>query len=150
LLRRLRFLWRPGTNGMKRISYSGYRFPPEIIQQAIWPYLRFTLSLRDIEDLLAERGIAVSYESMRRWIIHLGPMIAVDLRKRRPKPHTNWHLDEVYLKIDGRLVYATRYNHARPHLALAKGMRGGFVLSNRVTAKPILGEFYHEHYQAYF
>jgi putative transposase len=53
---------------MNRISYSGYRFPPEIIQQAIWLYLRFTLSLRDVEDLLAERGITVSYESIRRWI----------------------------------------------------------------------------------
>ena len=53
---------------MKRISYSGYRFPPEIIQQAIWLYLRFTLSLRDVEDLLAERDITVSYESIRRWI----------------------------------------------------------------------------------
>jgi putative transposase len=53
---------------MKRISYSGYRFPPQIIQQAIWLYLRFTLSLRDVEDLLAERGITVSYESIRRWI----------------------------------------------------------------------------------
>ena len=51
---------------MKRISYSGYRFPPTIIQQAIWLYLRFTLSLRDVEDLLAERGITVSYESIRR------------------------------------------------------------------------------------
>ena len=67
---------------MKRISYSGYRFPPEIIQQAVWLYLRFTLSLRDIEDLLAERGIAVSYESIRRWINHFGPMISVELRKR--------------------------------------------------------------------
>src|SRR5258707_14767594 len=93
---------------MKRISYSGYRFPAEIIQQAIWLYLRFTLSLRDVEDLLAERGITVSYESIRRWINHFGPMIAADLRKRRPKPHTSWHLDEVYLKIDGRMVYLWR------------------------------------------
>ena len=93
---------------MKRISYSGYRFPPEIIQQAIWLYLRFTLSLRDVEDLLAERGITVSYESIRRWINHFGPMIAADLRKRRPRPHTSWHLDEVYLKIDGRMVYLWR------------------------------------------
>src|SRR5437660_8414491 len=93
---------------MKRISYSGYRFPPEIIRQAIWLYLRFTLSLRDVEDLLAERGIVVSYESIRRWINHFGPMIAADLRRRRPRPHTSWHLDEVYLKIDGRLVYLWR------------------------------------------
>jgi transposase-like protein len=67
---------------MTKISYSGYRFPPEIIQQAIWLYVRFTLSFRDVEDLLAERGILVSYESVRRWVNHFGPMIAADLRKR--------------------------------------------------------------------
>jgi AcrB/AcrD/AcrF family/DDE domain len=93
---------------MTNISYSGYRFPPEIIQQAIWLYVRFTLSFRDVEDLLAERGIVVSYETVRRWVNHFGPKIAADLRKRRPKPHTTWHLDEVYLKIDGRLVYLWR------------------------------------------
>jgi putative transposase len=103
----LRFLWSPGSQ-QDGISYSGYRFPPAIIQQAIWLYLRFTLSLRDVEDLLAERGITVSYESIRRWINHFGPMIAADLRRRRPKPHTSWHLDEVYLKIDGRMVYLWR------------------------------------------
>ena len=89
---------------MTKISYSGYRFSPEIIQQAIWLYVRFTLSFRDVEDLLAERGIVVSYETVCRWVNHFGPKIAADLRKRRPKPHTNWHLDEVYLKIGGRLV----------------------------------------------
>ncbi len=88
-----------------KISYSGHRFPPEIIQQAIWLYVRFTLSFREVEDLLAERGILVSYEIVRRWVNHFGPMLAVDLRRRRSKPHTIWHLDEVYLKIDGRLVY---------------------------------------------
>ena len=56
---------------MKKISYKGYRFPPEIIQPAIWLYLRFTLSFRDVEDLLAERGITVSYETVRRWVNHL-------------------------------------------------------------------------------
>jgi putative transposase len=93
---------------MTKISYNGYRFPPQIIQQAIWLYLRFTLSFRDVEDLLAERGIMVSYETVRRWLNHFGPMIAADLRKRRPKPHTTWHLDEVYLKIRGRMVYLWR------------------------------------------
>ena len=73
---------------MSKISYSGYRFPSEIIHQAIWLYLRFTLSLRDVEDLLAERGVAVSYETVRRWVNHFGPMIAAELRKRRLKPHT--------------------------------------------------------------
>ena len=93
---------------MKNISYSRYRFPPEIIQQAIWLYLRFTLSFRDVEDLLAERGITVSYETIRKWVNHFGPTIAADLRKRRPRAHTTWHLDEVFLKIDGRLVYLWR------------------------------------------
>jgi transposase-like protein len=93
---------------MRKISYAGYRFPPEVIHQAIWLYLRFTLSFRDVDDLLAERGIAVSYETVRRWVNHFGPMIAAHLRKRRPKPHATWHLDEVYLKIDGRMVYLWR------------------------------------------
>jgi len=79
-----------------------------IIQQATSLYARFTLRFRDVEDLLAERGIAVSYETVRRWVNHFGPKIAADLRKRRPKPHKTWHLDEVCLKIDGRLVYLWR------------------------------------------
>src|SRR5262245_24693306 len=93
---------------MKKISYKGYRVPPEIIQQTIWLYLRFTLSFRDVEDVLAERGIVLSYETVRRWVNHFGPMIAAELRRLRPKPHTTWHLDEVYLKIDGRMAYLWR------------------------------------------
>jgi transposase-like protein len=93
---------------MTKISYSGYRFPTEIIQQAIWLYVRFTLSFRDVEDLLAVRGIVVSYETVRRWVNQFGPRIAANLRKRRSKPHTTWHLDEVYIKIGGRLVYLWR------------------------------------------
>src|SRR5215472_8642276 len=79
---------------MASLCYRRYRFPAEIIQHAIWLYLRFTLSFRDVEDLLAERGISVSYETVRRWVNHFGPMIAANLRKRRPRPHTIWHLDE--------------------------------------------------------
>ena len=93
---------------MIKISYAGYRFPPEIIQRAVWLYYRFTLSFRDIEDLLAERGIIVSYETIRRWVKHFGPTVAADLRRRRPKPHATWHLDEVYLRIKGRMVYLWR------------------------------------------
>jgi putative transposase len=80
----------------------------EIVQQAIWLYLRLTLSFRDVEDLLAERRIAISYETVRRWVNPFGPMIAADLRRRRPKPGTIWHLDEVYLKIADRMVYLWR------------------------------------------
>ena len=93
---------------MPKISYAGYPFPPVIIQQAVWLYARFTLSFRDVEDLLAERGIVVSYETVRRWVKHVGSMIAADLRRRRPKPHSTWHLDEGFTKIDGRLVYLWR------------------------------------------
>ena len=93
---------------MSKISYAGYRFPPVIIQQAVWLYARFTLSFRDVEDLLAERGIMVSYETVRRWVRDFGPTIATDLRRRRPKPHSTWHLDEVFIRIDGRLVYLWR------------------------------------------
>jgi putative transposase len=93
---------------MTKISYAGYRYPPVIIQQAIWLYVRFSLSFRDVEDLLAERGITVSYETVRRWVKHFGSMIAADLRRRRPTPHSTWHLDEVFIKIDGRLVYLWR------------------------------------------
>jgi hypothetical protein len=66
----LRSLWRLGSQGDEEISHSGYRFPPEIIQQAVWLYFRFGLSFRDVEDLLAERGITVSYETVRRWTNH--------------------------------------------------------------------------------
>jgi putative transposase len=67
-----------------------------------------SISFCDVEDLLSERGITVSYEPVRRWVNHFGPMIAAHLRKRRPKPDATWHLDEVYLKIDGRMVYLWR------------------------------------------
>ena len=70
---------------MTKITYSGYRFPPEIIRRAIWLYFRFTLSFRDVEDLLAE-GIMVSYETVRRWVNHFGPKIAADLRNADQNP----------------------------------------------------------------
>jgi len=89
---------------MQKISYDGCRFPPEIIQQAIWLCLRFASSFRDVGDLFAERRIAVPYETIRSGVNHFGPMIAADLRKRRPKPRTTRRLDEVYLKIIGRMV----------------------------------------------
>ena len=119
---------------MRKISYARYRFPPEVIDHAIWLYLRFTLSFRDVEDLLAERGIAVSYETVRRWVNHFGPMIAAQLRKRRPKPHATWHLDEVYLKIDGRMAYLWRAVDAegevldvRPAPGVLAAARAAFV-----------------------
>src|SRR5256885_2152919 len=69
---------------MSKISYRGYRFPVDIIQRAVWLYFRFTLSFRDVEDLLAERGIEGSYETIRQWVMRFGPMIAQDSQNPGP------------------------------------------------------------------
>lgn len=93
---------------MKSISYSRHRFPPAIIQYAVWLYFRFTLSYRDVEDLLAERGIDVSYETIRRWVEKFGREYAKRLRVKRPKPSLTWHIDEVFVKIGGKQMYLWR------------------------------------------
>jgi putative transposase len=93
---------------MAHLSYRRHRFPPPIIQHAIWLYLRFTLSYRDVEDLLAERGLDVSYETVRRWVLKFGPMIARKLRQRRPRPSDRWHLDEMVVRIAGSRRYLWR------------------------------------------
>lgn len=82
--------------------YRGYRFPPEIISHAVWLYLRFSLSLRDVEELLAERGVAVTYETIGQWVRKFGPVFAQELRRRGRRPGDKLHLDEVALKINGR------------------------------------------------
>jgi putative transposase len=82
--------------------YKRHRFPGEIISHAVWLYYRFLLSYRDVEELLAERGIAVSYETIRRWCRKFGQAFADGLRRRRARPGDKWHLDEVQLKINGR------------------------------------------------
>ena len=87
---------------MQRSVYHGHRFPPAIIRHGVWLYLRFTLSFRDIEDLLAERGLDISYETVRRWVTKFGPLFARELRKRRPRPTGRWHLDEMVVRIAGK------------------------------------------------
>ncbi len=86
----------------------GRRFPAAIISYAVWLYLRFPLSYRDVEEILAERGIETSYESIRRWVAKFGPRIGAELRKREVKPGRTWHLDEVFLKIRGEQLYLWR------------------------------------------
>jgi transposase-like protein len=93
---------------MTQLSYRRHRFPPPIIQHAIWLYLRFTLSYRDVEELLAERGLDVSYETVRRWVLKFGPMIAGNLRRGRPHPSQRWHLDEMVVRIAGQRMYLWR------------------------------------------
>ncbi len=80
---------------------KGHRFPRTVIGYAVWAYHRFALSLRDVEDLLAERGIIVSHETIRVWVAKFGAQIAARIRRDRPRPANRWHLDEVVLKING-------------------------------------------------
>ena len=93
---------------MKALSYRGYRFPAVIIQHAVWLYLRFTLSFRDVQDLLAERGIFVSHETIRRWVDHFGPIYARRLRAMRLAPTGRWHLDEGVLRTGSVSDHARR------------------------------------------
>jgi transposase-like protein len=93
---------------MRPISYARHQFPPAVIQQAVWLYLRFTLSYRDVEDLLAERGLEVTYETIRRWVLKFGPAIAQRLRQQRPTPSPRWHLDEMVVRIGGDQMYLWR------------------------------------------
>ena len=88
--------------------YPGHRFQAEIISHAVWLYHMFSLSLRDIELILAERGVMVSYESIRRWCQKFGADYAGRLRRRRPRPGDTWHLDEVFLRINGQQHYLWR------------------------------------------
>lgn len=88
--------------------YHRRRFPPEIIRHAVWLYYRFCLSYRDVEDLLSERGIGVSYETIRRWCIRFGPVYANRLRKRAGPGGDHWFVDEVFVRIDGQLRYLYR------------------------------------------
>jgi putative transposase len=92
----------------KKPLYHGYRFPPVIISHAVWLYHRFCLSFRDVEDLLAERGITVSYESIRKWCNHVGPEYTRTLKKRGGRLGDDWYLDEVFIKVQGELHYLWR------------------------------------------
>jgi putative transposase len=86
---------------MTNISYRRQRFPREIIQHVVWLYFPFPLSYRNVEDLLAERGIHVFYETVRRWALKFGTLYARRLRQLRPRPSSRWHLDEVFVSIGG-------------------------------------------------
>jgi putative transposase len=99
------------TRGMNPPSinrYKHHRFPVEIISHAVWLYFRFCLSYRDVEELLFARGVTVTYETIRRWCRKFGQAYANQLRRRRPQPGDKWHLDEVFLSINGQRQYLWR------------------------------------------
>jgi len=95
-------------NTLAAAPYKGHRFPQEIICHAMWLYYRFSLSYRDVEELLAQRGIVVTYETVRQWCLKFGQQYANQLRRRRAKTGDKWHLDEVFLKINGKTSYLWR------------------------------------------
>ncbi len=79
---------------MRQLSFKRHRFPADIIRHSVWLYAKFTPSYRDVEEMLAERGLDVSYETVRRWFLRSGSTIAANLRRARPRPSDRWHLDE--------------------------------------------------------
>jgi putative transposase len=91
-----------------RLNEQDFLFPPSVIQRAAWVYFRFPLSFRDVEELPAERSLDVSYETIRRWILKFGPAIATRVRFRRVQPSGTWHLDKVFVRIDGKRIYLWR------------------------------------------
>jgi putative transposase len=93
----------PPTNLYKR-----HRFPAEIISHCVWLYFRFCLSYRDVEELMADRGVTLSHEAVRYWCRKFGQVYANRLRRRRPRPGDKWHLDEVFLPINGERQYLWR------------------------------------------
>ena len=96
-----------------RSRYYGHRFPAEIISYAVWVYHRFCLSFRDVEDLLAERGIIVSYETIRIWCRKFGPGYARKLKRRQGRLGDIWHLDEVFIRIKATVSLASRGSRRR-------------------------------------
>ena len=93
---------------MRNLRYHRHRLPVEIIHYAVWLYFRFPLSFRDVEDLLAERGIDVSYETVRRWSVKFGLAYAKRLRRSHPPADVRWHLDEMFVSINGKMMYLWR------------------------------------------
>jgi putative transposase len=89
-------------------SYKGHRYPVEIINHCVWLYFRFSLSFREVEELMLVRGVGVSYETIRRWCAKFGQAYANQLRRRRPRPGDKWHLDEVFVTINGKRRYLWR------------------------------------------
>jgi putative transposase len=99
------------TRAMSTLSparYKNHRFPTEIISHGVWLYFRFCLSYRDVEERLFARGILVTYEAIRQWCRTFGQSYANELRRRRPRPGDTWHLDEVFLTIQGERHYLGR------------------------------------------
>jgi transposase-like protein len=119
----------PGRGGTANpISFKRHRYPPDVIRYAVWLYFRFTLSIRDVEELLAQRAIEASREAVRCWVIKFGPLIAANLRRRRSASTGRWHLDERVVKISGRRMYLWRAVDDEGEMLDAPGLSPAFSL----------------------
>ena len=114
--------------------YKGHRYPVEIIAHCVWLYHRFPLSFREVEELMLVRGVVVSYETIRRWCAKFGQAYANQLRRRRPRPGDKWHLDEVFVKING----ITGYLWACSRPARRRLGRFGAVAAKRQSSQAVL------------
>jgi putative transposase len=94
--------------GVEAVSYKGFRYPVEIIAHCVWLYHRFPLSFREVQEMMLERGIVVSHETVRQWCAKFGQTYAAGLRRRRARPGDKWYLDEVFIKIGGKTHYLWR------------------------------------------
>ncbi len=110
-------------------SYRGFRFPAEVIEHAVWLYHCFSLSLRDVETILATHGVVVSYETVRDWSLRFGRLFANALRRRRPRPGDKWFLDEVFIRVRGKLHYLWRAVDQDGHVL-------DILVQSRRSAKP--------------
>ena len=139
----------------QKISYKRHRFPPQIIAHVVWLCVRFNLSLRDLEKMMLPRGVDVSHETIRRWSVKFGPLIAHVLRRRQPRPSNVWHLDEVVVKIADRtfplwravdqhgvvleeIVQPERDRRAAKRLLIKVIRRWGFVPKNHYGQAALL------------
>src|SRR5215213_7899597 len=118
--------------------YRGFRFPAEIISHAVWLYHCFGLSLREVETILAERGVVVSHESIRAWGLRFGRAFATALKRRRPRPGDKWHLDEVFIRIRGKAPLPLAGGRPARHRARRSGpepaqCQGGQALLQEVA-----------------
>ena len=135
-------------------SYKGHRYPMEIINHCVWLYFRFPLSFREVEELMLARGVEVSYETIRRWCAKFGQAYANQLRRRRPRPGDKWHLDEVFIKINGKRCYLWRAvdQHGNVLDVLVQSRRNAKAarrffrkLLTTIQAKPLTQSMRHAH-----
>ena len=123
---------------MKVSIYRRRRFHSDVIKRVIWLYFRFNLSLREIEEMMAERGVDVSYETIRRWIDSFGSVFAKRIKSRSEYPSPRWHLDEVYTKINGKMVYLWRAVQSKRNKKAAKRLLRKLLKNSGVKPERIV------------